>query len=446
MADNFTAEEQAAVAAYLARGGTITRRDVVMEGGTFVARVSKVRADGEVVSSEIVDYCDLAPKHMRDVIHASAEAGRSGVRRRTRAQKQQDMELKAAQQAERRRRAEVGRAIMAEIHRKKAAERLGRILRQIGGEWTHERLKLVADAEKTSTKRLRAFLRKNGHGDSLPRQAFHNGSTADPRNALIRADHEAGMSLSELRAKWGFSTRTISMKIRLAGGTVSAGVKRWYETDAARANEVIDAYNAMMPIADIAKKWATSTEAINALLKFYGVPKRSKLVVEKGPGYAAKLAERDQQIRADYEAGTSMDDIRAKWKLGNKAVLEAVYRAGGSRRPQRLRGLAKPNELDRQLTAAYQEGDGAGSIGKRFGVSEDRVFKALDRCGVPHRSKSEARYASLMRSGFVDRMAEVLRLHSQGVSLRQIAARVGFGSHRTVKKIIYTLNQQGAAQ
>lgn len=303
---------------------------------------------------------------------------------------------------------------------------------------------------KTSGRHLRRLIAETGR-DKRPLLRFATaGNSIAERDATIRAEYEAGASRAELCAKYGITEKSVVRAIGRAGGTVEKVKSPLKDKYAAllsdRDTAIRAAYERREPMAAIVAQFGlTPASILKAVKRSGGVARKVPARGECSNGFS--MAERDPNIRADYEGRMPMAEIEAKWGLSHGAILEAVRRAGGSiRKP--LRADNSPTDQDKAIAAAYMSGKSSCVIEAEMAVSHTLVFRALRRCKVKARGFAEAKRAFDGANGSAARKAQIIVLHQQGKTTREIATALGYAGTATPWKVIdgWKRSQAEAAQ
>lgn len=432
MPDIITAAEQDAIAAFLAAGGKITKLPP-----RYVVPVTGAAPMTDGIASTVRE------KTAREKWSEAAEKAKREKKRKAAERKR-----KLLSSEERRARAAANLELVQQRTRERVAKKVGEALRMIGADWTWPTITAASKALGYKTaKGLTQFLRHHGHGDKIPpREYVKRGGGGKSkyvrkdhaaRNAGMLADYDAGMRVCDILSKWHSSGRILRRLLEQTGRERRAvsknceAVKRIAERDAAIRRE----YETGATREQLCAKYGIGCRALTRAIRRAGGD--VKLDARGRPRMSLEqLQARDETIRAAYDAGEPMKSLVQKFGLRRAAILIAVRRAGGSRRPLRKRGKAPPSQRDIQIAALYSSGMSAYAAGKQLGVSTDVVYSALVRCGVERRSHKGAAWIVRAESGVETRHEAVIRLHSEGVSTAQIAQQLGYTDPRSVRKVI----------
>ncbi|MFD0366172.1 hypothetical protein ACFQZZ_32445 [Nocardia sp. GCM10030253] len=102
----------------------------------------------------------------------------------------------------------------------------------------------------------------------------------------------------------------------------------------------------------------------------------------KPPAVRRRLTQEHRAaIASQYEAGSTVNQLVIKHRLGKGTVLAILRTAGAKiRSPRRL----TQQEIDHAINC-YQTGESLARVGARFDVTADTISAALERRGIPRR-------------------------------------------------------------
>lgn len=363
----------------------------------------------------------LADAKPRDVVELTIKLASPTPATRRASERENDHRKKLEASAEKARRTAEAKAHLDAIRANKKAERLARVLRLIGGEWTRERLMETARVVGCSYKTLRTYLRENSLGDKLPAQARHKKALKEKaprktrartytprpkrdtthRDAGICADYRAGALVKDIASKWRVGARTVRELVSAAGIQLREQTKGRMSPDrlaerAARDAQVRAAYEAMTPMADLCSKFGMDRRVVLNAIKRAGGKARSRGRPEGSKCPPREPSEEDRQITAFYQTGASILATSKAFGCNRDKVIRAIARCEVRMRAPWAR---EPSEHDKAVAAFYLAGNGMETTGKHFGRSKGFVERALRRCKVETRSESEARRLQAAQRG-----------------------------------------------
>ena len=428
MPDIITAAEQDAIAAFLASGGKITKCPTRFCGPVTGA---EPMTDG-IVST-------VREKTAREKWSEAAEKAK-----RTKRQKTDECKRKLLASDERARRATKNLELVQQRARERVAKKLGKVLCALGEEWTWKNINATARTlGYKAAKNLTQFLREQGHGDKIPPREYpkkiikgqesqRKKDTRMQRYAAICEDYTAGVELKKIREKHNCGDDTIFRAIKVLNIPRRRRVFRKYDEGTRLA--ILADYDAMVSIPDMVKKWRVADDTIRMIASDAGRVKRPRVVKKTGHVYAARLSDRDQMIRADYEAYVPITEMCVRFSLGKKAIVESALRAGAKKRKPLPRRPA-PSAKDMQISAMYQAGAEPKEICESLDTTPRTVIRALVRCKV-HIRDAQMRTREQNKREAAERTARVIELYKQGKTNRQIMEVVGYMNESTPRKIV----------
>jgi hypothetical protein len=228
--------------------------------------------------------------------------------------------------------------IMQQRRANKTAGRLARILREISGEWTTERIAMAAQLDGCATSTIRAFLRANGYGDRLPQQ--YRG----PNKSSFKRQVTHGLSDAQVET---------------------------------RNKAICWDYQALVPLAIILATHDISARHALRVVREAGIPKR---VMPKRPGRPPN--ERDKRLAAMYLSGKSSLVVAAETGVPHATTIAAIQRAGvtlrSSSEAQSLINERNGVEAKRaRVIALHKEGLTQEAIAKAVGYKCHRSVRDI---------------------------------------------------------------------
>ncbi|MEU4703372.1 helix-turn-helix domain-containing protein [Nonomuraea dietziae] len=139
-------------------------------------------------------------------------------------------------------------------------------------------------------------------------------------------------------------------------------------------------------------------------------------------------------VRA-YQRGESVRTIAQDHGVSHTVIHRRLIKAGVERRPVGgVSGLDFPDEVLKEISDAYEQGELMADLVARYGICDETVRRIAEDAGVPRRSRGAQRR--------IDRDA-VADLDAQGWPPDAIALLVD-GSKAQVNKILRTLHEESA--
>lgn len=90
----------------------------------------------------------------------------------------------------------------------------------------------------------------------------------------------------------------------------------------------------------------------------------------------------------DYEAGMTAPDIAAKYFVSTMTVYNYFHRLGlPLRPPSRPKAVYSHPERDSAMAKDYRRGMTKADIGRKYGLTKERVGQILARQGIPRQPK-----------------------------------------------------------
>lgn len=441
MPDIITAAEQDAITAFLASGGKITK---------CPTRYADVPVTGAVPMTNGTTS-NVREKTLREKLSEVAERAKN--RRKIKAE---ECKRKANNFEKRRERARANAELINRRRKESIDRKIGAALRFIGDEWTWPKIREASGSLGYKTpKHLTSFLRAHGHGENIPQRDYvRKPSVISPvkkqrsdaskrakmeRYSIISADYSAGLPLKEIREKHSCGDDTIFRAIKATG--IERRKRTLVQYDPETRAGILSDYDAMVSIPDMVAKWHVADDTIRRIAAEAGREKRPRVVKKTAHIYAARLSDRDQQIRADYEAYVTMDEMRIRWGLGKKAIFEAAIRAGATKR-KTIRKKQPISDRDVKIASAYKEGAEVSTICSMFNTSPRTVYRAVSRCKITVRDGVKTR--DQIKREAKERSARAIELHKQGKTNAEIMKIIGYLNESTPRKIVaeWRKNQQ----
>ena len=195
--------------------------------------------------------------------------------------------------------------------------------------------------------------------------------------AGIAKEYAAGASTCQLAAKYGLGPPAVAAIVRKAGGVMRKGYgRRRVDVDDERRSAIAADYQAGSSVPDLAAKYGVSCQLVTDAVK-------AARVAFRRPSHKYFSAAVAEAIVDDHRGSMTSKELCAKYRANVSSLARVLREAGLSIAAPHLRKAAWGKQPE--IVVAYEAGDSTAALGERYGVTSTIIANILRDAGVPVR-------------------------------------------------------------